>query len=230
MSDSRKCTNIEKWFAVALTFGLVFLQYGCAPVGGDNRIATESRTIVGHEVVLELLTTRDAATICREMKRNWHPGMVVMLLEIVRFNQNSETGAEVLKLMEQQTGQNFQLDMNKWYQWVWNQPYNPHPEYADFKRKIYMQADPLFAEYFQKTGNATIRLDEIRWGGVKRDGIPPLQNPKMVAADQATYLADSNVVFATVINGDVRCYPKRILAQHEMFNDTVGGQPICGVY
>ena len=32
------------------------------------------------------------------------------------------------------------------------------------------------------------------------------------------------------MNGDVRAYPKRILAWHEMFVDDVGGVPVAGVY
>jgi hypothetical protein len=76
----------------------------------------------------------------------------------------------------------------------------------------------------------TIRLDEVIWGGVVQDGIPPLRNPDMIAAAQATYLADEHVVFGLAVNGDARAYPKRILAWHEMFTDTIGGVPVAGVY
>jgi hypothetical protein len=75
-----------------------------------------------------------------------------------------------------------------------------------------------------------IRLDEIRWGGVRRDGIPPLKNPAMVAADDARWLHDEDIVFGVAINGDVRAYPKRILAWHEMFKDRIGGLELAGVY
>ncbi|MEL7240620.1 MAG: efflux RND transporter permease subunit, partial [Planctomycetota bacterium] len=46
---------------------------------------------------------------------------------------------------------------------------------------------------------------------------------RMISADKAAYLEDTNVVFGIEINGDARAYPKRILAWHEMFVDTVGG-------
>lgn len=52
----------------------------------------------------------------------------------------------------------------------------------------------------------------------------------MIPADDAAYLDDDNVVFGIEVNGDVRAYPKRILAWHEMFVDTVGGVPVIGVY
>ncbi len=77
---------------------------------------------------------------------------------------------------------------------------------------------------------AHIRLDEVRWGGVAQDGIPPLRNPKMITVKDASYLDDNNVVFGLKVNGDARAYPKRILAWHEIFVDTVGGVDLAGVY
>ena len=52
----------------------------------------------------------------------------------------------------------------------------------------------------------------------------------MLNADEADYLDDDNIVFGIEINGDARAYPKRILAWHEMFTDTIGGVDIAGVY
>ena len=73
-------------------------------------------------------------------------------------------------------------------------------------------------------------MDEIRWGGVRQDGIPPLRDPEMITPTEADYLEEDNIVFGIEINGDARAYPKRILAWHEMFTDTIGGVPIAGVY
>jgi hypothetical protein len=38
--------------------------------------------------------------------------------------------------------------------------------------------DPRFREHFGGKPVALIRVDEVRWGGVRRDGIPPLKTPK----------------------------------------------------
>ena len=113
---------------------------------------------------------------------------------------------------------------------MWNAPELRHPRYAAFKGALYSLIDPRFAAYFDDMGEPLIRLDEIVWGGVRQDGIPPLRNPAMVAAEEADYLEDGNVVFGISVNGDARAYPKRILAWHEMFVDTVGGTPVAGVY
>ena len=52
----------------------------------------------------------------------------------------------------------------------------------------------------------------------------------MLAAREATWLEDDHIVFGVAINGDVRAYPKRILAWHEMFKDRIGGLELAGVY
>jgi hypothetical protein len=52
----------------------------------------------------------------------------------------------------------------------------------------------------------------------------------MIAATEARYLADDHVVFAISIDGEARAYPKRIMAWHEMFVDSIKGIPLAGVY
>jgi hypothetical protein len=80
------------------------------------------------------------------------------------------------------------------------------------------------------TNRATIRLDEIDWGGVKVNGIPPLTAPKVISGGEADWLKDSHVVFGIVVNGEARAYPKRILAWHEMARDRLGGIDLTIVY
>jgi hypothetical protein len=121
--------------------------------------------------------------------------------------------------------------LHEWYFWLWNQDIAPPADYAEFKARLYRHFDPRFAFYFQdRQDSARIRLDEIRWGGVRQDGIAPLRQPKMLAAPAADYLDDDNIVFGIEVNGDARAYPKRVLAWHEMFVDTIGGVEIAGVY
>jgi len=166
----------------------------------------------------------------REIESNWQPHYAAMLLEATRVSRNQDVFRQAIWLLEKKTGKKVGTRIPDWEKWIWNQGGDIHPEYAVLKSELYSRVDPRFAEYFQQTDHALIRLDEIVWGGVRRDGIPPLKNPKMISAKQATYLGDSDVVFGVVLNGDARCYPKRVLAWHEMFKDTIGGESVCGVY
>ena len=161
---------------------------------------------------------------------HWQDSYTPMVLESLTFARDSNHYGQLLNFLSQQTNQDFGYDPNAWYEWLWTLDDNPHPDYADFKSTLYGLIDEPFAGYFANDRAATIRLDEVRWGGVKQDGIPPLRQPEMIEADDATYLDDTNIIFGVEVNGDVRAYPKRILAWHEMFVDEIGGQSIAGVY
>jgi len=166
-----------------------------------------------------------------ELAERWSPAYIAPTLEIFNFIPDREIRRALLKHLSESTGQSFGRDINAWYRWLWNEPEIKVAGYDNFKAEFYSAIDPKFAKYFRNRGNTSqIRLDEIRWGGVVQDGIPPLRQPKMLRAKDADYLEDDNVVFGIEINGDVRAYPKRILAWHEMFVDNVGGIDFAGVY
>ena len=164
------------------------------------------------------------------IEAQWEPSFLPMALEAIRLTRSAEVSAALVGIMERKTGAGHGDDMVAWQREMWNAPEARHPRYAAFKSALYSLIDPRFSAYFDAPGNTLIRLDEIVWGGVRQDGIPPLRNPAMLAAEDAGYLEDDHIVFGLSVNGDARAYPKRILAWHEMFVDTVGGVPVAGVY
>ena len=179
------------------------------------------------------LADADEAKALAALKRigdNWRDAYGGMLLEMIGFLPGRRVQSGVIALLEKAAGRTLGGDINLGYEWLWSLEPGAHPDYADFKAVLYAQLDPGFREYFQGKPPAIIRLDEIRWGGVRRDGIPPLVNPKMIPAREATWLADDSLVFGVAIDGDVRAYPRRILAWHEMFRDTIAGRRLNGVY
>ena len=142
----------------------------------------------------------------------------------------AETRRRLTRLLEEKTGQRYGDDLRAWRRWIWSQPYAPHPGYAAFKAALYAQIDPGFRRFFPADARATIRLDEIDWGGVGVNGIPPLRSPATIPAADARWLRDDHVVFGIVINGSARAYPKRILAWHELALDQLGGVDLTIVY
>ncbi len=185
-----------------------------------------------HFRTLLLSTDRNELSLAiAEIDRNWTPAFISMAIETANYAVSNISRDALFVMLSEKTNQNFGRDINAWYQWLWNQPEATAPDYAAFKADLYRTIDPIFELYFKGRQNtARIRLDEIRWGGVLQDGIPPLRNPKMIPARKATYIDDDNIVFGIEINGDARAYPKRILAWHEMFIDDIGGVKIAGVY
>lgn len=164
------------------------------------------------------------------LEQNWRADTAGMLIESMRYIRSPRTRRGAADLLDARTGVQHGLDVDAWYHWLWQQDYEPHPGYALFKTALYARLDPRFVPYFDDVDNARIRLDEIRWGGVRQNGIPPLRQPAMLKADDAGYLDDDNLVFAVDINGDARAYPMRIMGHHEMFIDSIGGIPVTGVY
>ena len=136
----------------------------------------------------------------------------------------------LLRFLSSRTGKSFGDDLKAWRRWSWTLPEDPHPEYPAFKGRLYARIDPRMASFFQSEVKPRIRLDEIDWGGVGVNGIPPLDQPKVVPAREAGHMGDRNVVFGIVVNGEARAYPKRILAWHEMALDTLGGVKLAVVY
>jgi hypothetical protein len=173
----------------------------------------------------------DAPTLALQwLDAHWQDDWTPYILEVVRFVPQRTLSHQLFELMARKSGaRGLGNDWAAWMRWQWQRP-PPPSSYATFKAELHGFIDPRFEAYFSPDRPALIRLDEVVWGGVPQDGIPPLREPKMLAARDARYLDDGNVVFGIEINGDARAYPKRILAWHEMFVDRVGGVDVAGVY
>jgi len=147
-----------------------------------------------------------------------------------RLSRESLIRARLVSFLEKQTRKRFDISLAGWREWMWTLPDEPHPEYMRFKGLVLGRIDNRMQQFFRPDSKTLIRLDEIDWGGVVVNGIPPLYHPKVLKAADARYLRDGNIVFGLVVNGEARAYPKRVLAWHEMAIDTVGGVDLTVVY
>jgi len=82
--------------------------------------------------------------------------------------------------------------------------------------------------------NSTIDLLELRRGlaaSDPRDGIPPIDEPKLeTVAEASDWLDDREPVALAKAGGEARAYPLRILTWHEIVNDELGGRPVAVTY
>ena len=164
------------------------------------------------------------------IEADWDHSDGILLLEVGRVSQTWGAWPRIYRLLTRATAQSHGMDVESWWQWAWSKNPEMPTGYAAFKAAVYSQLDDRFYEYFDEDPPATIRLEEIRWGGVLQDGIPPLKDPVRIPAERAEYLDDDNVIFGVALNDEAVAYPKRILGWHEMVKDTVGGESINGVY
>ncbi len=70
--------------------------------------------------------------------------------------------------------------------------------------------------------NHSIPIEDIQSGGPPRDGIPALFSPKYVAAKEASFMNEEDMILGLNIKGTQKAYPLRILSWHELVNDRVG--------
>jgi len=116
---------------------------------------------------------------------------------------------------------------------AWDMP--APPGYLTAKAAIFTNIVPGWDRIFVE-GDIDWRL--VSWGGVLIDDrafdttdelcncIPAVDNPDVIPAAQATWLAEDDIVFGIVVNGEARAYPRQIMEVREMVNDTLGGRDL----
>jgi len=156
---------------------------------------------------------------------------VAGLIDSLRYRR--DLGEEIGATLNSLTGQNLEADWFAWVEWAGQQPdIESFAGYPGWKANLFAQIDPTFLRFVHRDMSvaANSRVEEIVWGGVRVDGIPALDNPKMIDPAEAAYLVPQERVFGVSLNGDSRAYPARFLDWHEMFNDVVGGEPVSLAY
>ena len=154
------------------------LQAGLWAAGASAQIAQANRSgPVPLTVFADVLGDDEnkAVAAVTRIAENWHESSAALLIEMIHFVPSRRALKSVLTLVERASGRPFEGGVDIWYEWLWSAERPVHPDYAQFKALLYAPIDARFAEYFQGRPKTIIRLDEIRWGGVRRDGIPPLK-------------------------------------------------------
>ncbi|SEJ11037.1 Protein of unknown function [Cyclobacterium xiamenense] len=71
---------------------------------------------------------------------------------------------------------------------------------------------------------------EVFDGGPGKDGIPALNEPLFVDADEIDYLSDEDLVLGYAVDGQAKAYPHKILDWHEIINDEVANTSLAVIY
>ena len=181
------------------------------------------------------------ADVGRKMAYSHNTAYIPVLLEFMRFQQNEEAlltlASFMVRIREKIPEEEFTIvpdgqgSWDWWQKWLAQHPEVTPPEgYDGWKGQLFSFIDPAMGEFIYDGVPATIRLEEIVWGGVRRDGIPDLRFPPHLSPEEATYLQPGDRVFGVSINGEHRAYPLRVLNAHEMANDILGGVQFALAY
>jgi len=213
---------IRSWSHFAVCLLLAF--------GGLTAAATAGQAISVLDEVEQLLIDEPEyrETALQRLAARNKDDIVPALIQIKRFYRASRAFDQLLSDL---TGVEGARTWHEWMLWLEANPQvRPFDDFDVFKANLYQRIDPRFGIFLYKDVEHRIRLEEIVWGGVRKDGIPALTNPKRIAAAEAGYLTDGELVFGVSINGDTRAYPLRMMDWHEMFNDVIGGVPVSLAY
>ncbi|MFN2387310.1 MAG: DUF3179 domain-containing protein, partial [Thermoanaerobaculia bacterium] len=164
--------------------------------------------------------------ILRSGDRSLLPALVDAL-----FFASSSARPDVVACLEGLSKEKLGSNYRYWVEYIGgHEEIRPAEGYRAWKAALFSRIDPSFARFLDPAHPIRIRPEEIVWGGVKKDGIPALKNPRSIAAAAASFLEESEMVFGVAFRGEARAYPQRLMDWHEMVNDTVGGQAFAISY
>ncbi len=205
-----------------LTFFLILLFVSCS-----HCISAKEREI--HEYALDLFGATHMRIAAREwMLERGQTDVVPPLIRSLRYFP--EDSSQTLLVLKELTGEDFGKNWFEWIVWWQDNPTEPFTNNEIYLEKVFKRIDKNFDIFFYPDIERQIRLEEILWGGVRKDGIPALTNPKLILANEADYITDKELVFGISINGDTRAYPYRFMDWHEMLNDEIGGVAVSLAY
>lgn len=187
--------------------------------------------------LLEALTHGEADAVQAAADRIVEAGdrrFVPVLIELLRASQIGIAGrhgyeARVVAL-ERLAGASFGADWLAWARWQAEQgeaaPPLP-PGFVGWKGELFAQLDPAYGAILAEGAPVRGRPELVDWGGTPVDAIPPLDDPAVVPAEAADFLAPDEPVAGLVVEGEARAYPFRILDWHEVVNDRLGGRAVA---
>jgi len=197
------------------------------------------------EIIWSGLTTEvDIGAISR-LGQSTDPRLGWILSDLLRFFYYGPVHEEAVAAFESLTGVSLADDpvaaRSPWqsvtdHLFAWDLP--AFDGYVDYKARLFTLVEPGWQPFFDDR-DSNIDWRFVSWGGVRIDDrplgdpqrcvrgcIPARDDPPVTDAAGGVWYPDDRIVFAVVIGGEARAYPKNFMEIHEMVNDTVGGRRI----
>lgn len=104
------------------------------------------------------------------------------------------------------------------------------PDAADTEKTAGAAAAKPEPHYGFDVSDASLPADEIVPGGPGRDGIKSVDDPELVAPEEASWVAGDTPVLGVELDGEAHAYPVHIIEYHQVVNDVLGGKPVAVSY
>ena len=239
--------SLSRTLRTAALVGALFLATAAPSLAQGNAPPIPGSELGNAEVqelsrqILPLPTLERNSVLARLVDRD-NTDVVPALIQSLRFlGQDPWSVVDALKIL---TGEDHGKRWHDWVLWQEGRPdITPFEGFDEYKSWVYVHIDPNLAAFPYADIAHTIRLEEITWGGVTKDGIPALVNPKLVPPAEADYITPDELVFGIEINGDTRLAPKdyvfalrmgdaekawalSIFEDTPVLNDTIAGRAV----
>jgi hypothetical protein len=213
------------------------VQTKVIPTPTGTVVSSSSLTDVEVQSLMKTLAVdeSDAAKVAiRRILAAGDQRFIAVFIELMRAHEvgivNNLTIDDYAEVLTSLSGEEYWIFCPAWFRWYGNTNLEPPPGFVTWKGELLAVLDPRFGDFLHDDHPIRIRPEEIVWGNVRVDGLPPLDNPKMLGGAIAEYLNPEDAVFGVEFNGEARAYPLRIMDWHEMANDTIGGIPFTLSY
>jgi len=233
---------------VGFWVAIVFLLAACtahvvtdsAPPNGDVPEATTPTPVRDSTLVeaaaarfLDQRSTGNATATIDAIAANGDERWVPWLIDLLRLGLSNRLGAHLGDILADLTGEPATGervgDLIRFGAWSQNRDQTGGRGYRDWKVALYGGIDDEFAPLLASVGSDA-DLAAIQWGGVPRGGIPELNDPTRDPAPTTATMTPDEIVLGVVIDDIAVAYPLRIMARHELANDTIAGVPVAVVY
>lgn len=200
------------------------------PDTADGRPFLELTLLEKIDEFLVRPNTTFAAIIADEMGRSGEQRWVAWTLDLLRVGGSREVSDVAMRALQALTGIESAddpiTDYVRYGSWYRSHGIDPGDDYGNFKRTLYAYLDSQYDEILAQVTDR-VTLGAVQWGGVRRGGIPELNNPERLTPAQADFMTPEELVLGFVIGNESGAYPVRFLARHELANDVVGGVPVA---
>ncbi|MEZ5261328.1 MAG: DUF3179 domain-containing (seleno)protein [Acidimicrobiales bacterium] len=196
-----------------------------APAGGDVAPGAAAARFVAER------TSDAAVALVAAVRRTGDGTFGAHLLDLVRIGFSSAAAEHALDGLAELSGIARRGgaigDYLQYGDWVQHRAPEPARGYQEFKAAVYYQVDDDFVPLLTQLDDARLAA-ALQWGGVAVGAIEDLRQPRRAAATAIEWAEPEEQLFTLVgAAGTVLAYPERIIARHELANDTLDGLPIA---
>jgi len=204
---------------------------GSLPVTTLQDLPVEDAAILREANTLLVVPTEEqVAIVAAAMAATGDDGWVPFLVDLLRTFGFGDSLRQLETALETLTGVPISAGPGGAYRtygaWMYREEPMPVAGYIGWKARLFGLIDPAFGPLIESVDDPVL-ASQLQWGGVRRGGIPELNDAPTITVVEADYMTPGELTFGAVINDEIRSYPHRILDHHELANDTLGGEPVA---